>query len=691
MKSFVMILMLSTATFAAWQDAGDAHYKIDQFGYLPNESKVCVISSAQKGFNTPDVFSPGTTLQVKSWPGNQIVFSGTPTAWKNGAIDTIAGDKGWWFDFSSVTTPGEYIIFDEQKNLRSHPFRIGTNIYDQVLVQAMRTYYYQREAFEKKAPFADPRWVDGASHLNDTVARSVFDKTNAATARNMSGGWMDAGDQNKYITFLDDVISQMLYAYQKSPLAFTDSTNIPESKNGIPDILDEIQFEVQWMLKMQDTDGGVFIKVGCDNTNDPSPPSSDTRPRYYGKKCSSAAISFAAILAHVAYVYKDVPGLSAKAPALLVAAENAWTWFLAQTVLESWCDNGEVKSGDADRTGEQQKSAAARGAMWLWAATGKQVYHDYFKANYAKIDGVKMGWWGPYLMTNDDAAMFYTTMPGADATIKAAILASIATQDAANATYYGFKDTLALYRAFMPIEAFHWGSNMARASAGNINLRMIDFNVNTTNKAGYLKRALQYVHWFHGVNALGKVYLSTMYAWGAENSVDAFFHTWFASGTVWDNARTSPKGPAPGFLVGGPNNTYGKQGWEPPEAKLNIPPYDQPGEKSYKDFNEGWPGVSYAVTENAIYYQASYVRLLAGIIQSVKSTASSVRYNGAMVQGAYQAGQSGITLFRLDGRVVGGAGSALNIKDRSAALPAGIYLVQRREGGHVPIVKLLIP
>lgn len=596
------------------EDTGDSHYRVDQFGYLPTEEKVAVIGCAMEGYNSPEDFAPGGTLEVRSFPGGDTVFSAEPVVWNGGATDVLAGDKGWWFDFSSVTAEGDYIIYDPEKGLRSHVFRIAQDVYSDVLVQAVRTYYYQREGFAKVEPYADARWTDASSHANDKKARSVFDKENAETERDVSGGWMDAGDQNKYVTFLDGVIPILLYAYTTYPTAFSDDTNIPESGNGVPDILDEIDWEISWLLKMQDSDGGVFIKAGSLNTDDPSPPSSDTRPRYYGKKCTSSSISFAGIAAQTALVYRDVPELAGKVAELTSAAERAWSWFSEQSTLDEECDQGEIKSGDADRTAAEQEANAARAAYWLWKLTNSASYHDYFRENYSKLEGMAKTWWGPYRVQEADVAALYTLEPDADATVVADIKSSIASQESNCGDYYGFSDKKALYRAFMAEAAFHWGSNNPRASVGAILYRMIDLGLNPDRHDVYRKRALQHVHWLHGVNALGKVYLSNMGAFGAEDSVTEFFHTWYAHGTDWDSTILSSKGPPPGYLVGGPNTSYGTQGWEDAATHSISPPFGQPGEKAYKDFNEGWPEASYAVTENGIYYQAAYVRLLAAVI-----------------------------------------------------------------------------
>ena len=586
-------------------------YRVDQFGYLTGEEKVAVIGVAVTGFNAPDAFTgPGSTIEVRSVADDSIVYSGAPVEWNAGQEDPNAGDRGYWFDFSAVTTPGEYYLADVERGETSVPFRIGNDVYDDVLVQAMRTFYYQREGFAKEAPYADARWTDGASHANDEKARSIFEPDNATTERDVSGGWMDAGDQNKYVTFVNDVLPHLLYAYSHYPTAFTDTTNIPESGNGVADIIDEADWELEYLLKMQDADGGVFIKSGSADWNDPSPPSSDTRPRYYGAKCTSSTISFAAMVAQAAVVYDTIPALSDRVASLGSAAESAWDHFSAQPELQTDCDNAEIKSGDADLTGEQQLEVALRASYWLWIATGKDVYHSYFRAHLTDLEGVGNSWWGPYRIENSDVLLEYLSQPGADSATKTTIEGYVGSM-AATGDFFGFSNTQALYRAYMPDWSFHWGSTRPRVHVGNLVTRMIDAGVNTESHAIYLKRAQQHVHWMHGVNALSKVYLTNMGEHGAENDCTEIFHTWFTDGSNWDSSIDSLYGPAPGYVPGGPSTSYVSDGGD----ATMIPPAAQPGEKSYADFNDA-ARVSWALTENSITYQAPYIRLLASIIAS---------------------------------------------------------------------------
>lgn len=102
--------------------------------------------------------------------------------------------------------------------------------------------------------------------------------------------------------------------------------------------------------------------------------------------------------------------------------------------------------------------------------------------------------------------------------------------------------------------------------------------------------------------------LSNMYAYGAGNSQNEIYHTWFADGSDWDNALTSPKGPAPGYLPGGPNHMNDYNG--------NTEGYlrNEPLQKRYKDYNGEYPQNSWFFTEVAIYNQAPYVSLLSRLM-----------------------------------------------------------------------------
>ena len=119
-----------------------------------------------------------------------------------------------------MTTPGEYYVFDPTNNGRSYVFRIDENAYENVLKQVLRVFFSQRCGTAKPAPYAENGWADVACHLHanqDLDCRLVTDPTNAATSRDLSGGWHDAGDHNKYVNYAFEPCHDLLAAYRERP------------------------------------------------------------------------------------------------------------------------------------------------------------------------------------------------------------------------------------------------------------------------------------------------------------------------------------------------------------------------------------------------------------------------------------------------------------------------------------------
>lgn len=84
----------------------------------------------------------------------------------------------------------------------------------------------------------------------------------------MRGGWFDAGDYNKYVIFIELVFYNLLIVYEENVVVFGDNWNIFESGNGIFDLFDEVKWELDWLLKMINDDGSVYIKMGSFNYSD---------------------------------------------------------------------------------------------------------------------------------------------------------------------------------------------------------------------------------------------------------------------------------------------------------------------------------------------------------------------------------------------------------------------------------------
>ena len=541
----------------------DHHLLVDQFGYLPDEMKVAIIRSPQVGFDKSDTFKPGNSYQVRRTDNGNVVFSGLPKAWRSGETQESSGDIGWSFDFSAVTAPGQYFVFDVSKQVRSPNFIIGSKVYAGALKAAMRTFYYQRSGIAKVQANAEACWVDSAAYVGanqDSEAHDVTDRSSVGKVKDLAGGWFDAGDTNKYVTFAVQPVHQLLTSYTSHTAAFGDDTNIPESGNGVPDVIDEVKWETDWIKKMQYADGSFALKVGDLDFVNASPPSSDKSARFYVPSCTSATIAASGMLAHAAFVFRQFPSLTSEADDLKARALSAWRNYQSTPQKQTQCDTGAVKSGNADLNSGDQGSLAVEAAVYLFSLTGDKSFDDFIAAHYSETQPYHDIGWSRYKADQGESLLFYTTLPMATAKLKQTILSDKARDVRAGNQVYGFNASDDLYRAFLHDGQYHWGSNNVRANYGNSNLDVTTHDVGIKDTSAYRARALELLHYFHGVNPLGIVYLTNMYSYGAARSVNEIFHVWYAHGTKWSDATTTECGPAPGYVPGGPNASAGNNG-----------------------------------------------------------------------------------------------------------------------------------
>ncbi len=595
------------------QSVIDDHFRLDQVGYRPAAKKVAVIVDPQVGYNAPDPYTPGTTLEIRRSSDNLLVFSGTPVAWNGGATHVQSGDKAWWFDFSALTTAGDYYVNDPTNNTRSYTFSVDDAVYNDALKHAVRALYYQRCGTGKSTPYASAQHTDNnVCHngtLQDPTCRDVLQQTNALTERDLAGGWHDAGDYNKYTNFCFSTMHYLLDAYEQNPSIFPDNYGIPESGNGVPDILDEIKWELDWLLKMQDANGGVLMKVSTTGFQSATPPSVDVANRYYGAVASSATRTTCSILAHAAIVYNTVPSLQTYSATLLTKAQLAWTWLQNNPGFSNYNNSG-FGSANPEISNYSQSAASFVAAVYLFAATGNASYRTYVDANYTTIQPMQWTYWYPFESVHQDALLYYTSTTGATISIVNAIRNNCISSVSSNnqdllPAYNGLND---IYIAYMKDQDYVWNNNEFKAETGSIFANMLEYNLDPGNANNYRNAAEGYVHFFHGTNAVNYSFLSRSDLFGADNPIREIYHGWFGDGTVYDGNAVPYIGAPPGFLTCGVNNFYTPDGayTGPPIT----PPQNQPVQKSYKDWNTGWPENSWEVTEVGIYTQASYIKLL---------------------------------------------------------------------------------
>jgi aryl-phospho-beta-D-glucosidase BglC (GH1 family) len=604
--------------------------KIDQFGYLPDMKKIAIISIAKEGFNADTQSDLSTTLHVKRVSDDVSVFSALTTLWNDGATDSASGDKVYRFDFSTLMQEGEYYIYDDTNKLKSYTFKIASNVYEDVLKVATKTFFYQRAGFEKDKLYAT-NWEDNASHLHveqDSQARLIVptDPTTSdmQTQKDLSGGWYDAGDFNKYVNYADGALHDLLFAYEENPDIWSDSFDINESGNGIADILDEVKYELDWLLKMQEDNGSVIHKIASIEWGEVSPPSSDMIARRYSQVSSSATISFAGVLAHASLVFKDIN--SEYSQKLQNAATKAWQYMSENSdFINSEFDNSGFVNAAAEDTVSEKEKNLLNAAIYLFRLTKNEQFHKYIKDNKTTarlLSGDAYLQYDAMDKESQDALLYYTKDALADDTLKNEILSSyksnLSNEYVDFAPLLQAKEDKDAYMSY--IDAYYWGSNRAKANAGLslYNAKTYEVDVNVT-EIGEI--ASNFLHYFHGLNPLAKTYLSNMGDYGAENSVDEFYHMWFSDGSKWDSVKDS-FGPPPGFIVGGANASYNDSDTLMPDSTQKLK--EQPASKAYKDFNTILE-TSYKITENSITYQAAYIRLLSKFVSQSNTLQNSFK------------------------------------------------------------------
>jgi hypothetical protein len=641
------------------------HITIDQFGYRPGDEKVAVIADPQEGFNKDDRFTPGKVYQVRKSLDGAVVFVGEPQVWNNGETDPLSGDRAWWFDFSMLTEPGAYYLYDVENNVMSYEFRIADDVYERVLYHALRVYYYQREGMKHEAPFAEYPWFDAAAWVGpgqDREARDVFAPDDDSRVRDISGGWMDAGDTNKYVTFMDSCIQELMATYETNPAFFKDfCLNIPESHLDAPDILSEIKWEMDWLMKMQNEDGSAHIKCGMQRANASSPPSKDTTPRvYHGMKSSAAAIALAGVFAHGARVYKMIEIYEPYGGELQKRAVKSWDWYMERVkdgTRNDLIDNGEIRSGRANRELKVQDMMAVAASINLYGLTGDEKYHDYLRANYksvppmtADMESFHESGFINFPRQLGMGFVYYMGLQNADPIIVKDLQEKWKERANNTETFLPnrFIPEKSAYRAYIDKKIISWGHLQNRGVRGYESYLLSELNLIPELSHNFKENAANQLHHLHGVNPLGMTYLTNMYAAGASKSAKYMYHEWFMD--VPGFGMAAP----PGYLVGGPNvwphtsygrpqmtfeealkkgiktqnptdkQTYGQTGPFADYAHFRLPyrdalPEGQPPFKSYLDAPHYYGKVegvyrgfmSYAWTEPMCAYQSTYVRLLA--------------------------------------------------------------------------------
>lgn len=532
--ALLLLLAPTPVGSAAPPPSGPVH--VDQIGYRPGDPKWVAVGA------------PAAAFEVRRVLDDAIVHSGALALRRS--ADPGSGDTVHSGDFSLVTTAGEYYI--HVPGLGDSPrFLVHDAVYDDLFRKLLKGLYYQRCGTAIPGAFGG-FWTHGSCHDHGgAVASFDWSTTGGAPGgyRNTIGGWHDAGDYGKYSTNNGYAVGVLLQGYERDRARFAyDDCAIPESGNGVPDLLDEARWSLAWMFSMQDADGGVHHRESGATYQGMFPPESDAQTRYHTSLSSDATAVQCAALALAARVY--LPFDAPFAAACSTRAVMAWGWLLAHPT--------RVPTGGFvnlfGHTGATYIAGSEVGRR-LWAAAeihrlnGDTTARGYVDAHWGETLDFNGVWypdgWGD--VANMGAYTYHDT-PGATPavvsgqwwSIRNSLLSSAAgwrtrvNQDGygcAAATagsfgdyYWGFTGVLLRY-AWILLEGERHGGGAALREA-----------------------AREQLHYILGRNPLGKVYVTglgsrpVLHSHGAWNTAAAY--------TGVDDAACRP---VPFLLVGGPN------------------------------------------------------------------------------------------------------------------------------------------
>lgn len=500
---FAIVLSSCTTPAPTFEADKNQNIRFNQLGYY---------SKAIKEFVVADYTA--TSFKILNEKG-KIVFEGELI--DKGTWDT-SGEDIRLGDFTRLTKVGDYLI-QLNTGITSAPFQIAPWIYERALNASIKSFYFQRASMPIEEQYGGI-YKRASGHPDDQCLFHPSTGMEEGTL-NSFGGWYDAGDYGKYVVNAALTVGQMLNLLEMVPEAIpTDQLNIPESGNGIRDLLDEIRYELDWVISMQDEDGGVYHKLTALTFGPFIMPEAYDLDRYIIGKGTFSSLTFAAVMAQASRIYADIdPVFSSET---LVAAERAWDWAVEN-------DSVPYRNPEDVVTGEYGDVEFNDDFYWaaaeLFISTGKD---NYFEA-LTQYDQ-------PYIHQLTNSWKFFIRNMGFHT-----LLINDKQNEELIKKHLALSDELLAKMESIPygisIDHFEWGSN-----SDVLNQAMI-FCIahHLSGEQKYLDGAIRNTDYIFGKNATGFSFLTGF------GSKQVMFPHHRPSGA--DDIDE----PVPGFILGGPN------------------------------------------------------------------------------------------------------------------------------------------
>ena len=511
--------------------------RVNQVGYLPDGPKNATIVTAA---------TDPLPWQLTAADGT-VVATGTSTP---RGMDPASGQNVQTVDFSGYTTPGAgYRLTADGET--SYPFAIGGHVYDQLRSDSLRFFYLQRSGIAIDAALAGQAYARLAGHVGIAPNQgdtSVPCQPGVCDYRlDVRGGWYDAGDHGKYVVNGGIATAQLLSTFERTknaasavPGALADGTlRLPERGNGVPDILDEARWELDFLMRMQVPAGQPLAGMAHHKIHDqnwtglPLAPQNDPMLRELHPPNTVATLNLAATAAQCARLYVRYD--KGFADRCLTSARTAYAAAKAHpSIFASPADgNGGGTYDDANATDEFYWAAAE-----LYLTTGEPAYLSDLRASPLHTGSVfgasGFNWPDTAALGRLDLATVPNGLPAAERQ---------RVRDSVVAAATAYLNTLGgqAYGLPMPADGYFWG-----ATSNTINnVAVLATAFDLTGDRRFRDGALQGMDYIFGRNALNHSFVT---GWGTKTPQNQ--HSRIYAHELDPNLPNPPNG----AIAGGPNS-----------------------------------------------------------------------------------------------------------------------------------------
>jgi endoglucanase len=384
------------AEIAAYVPETGPSIRVNQLGYLPDGPKrATILSDAEAPLDFTVADAAGT-----------VVFTGRTTP---RGMDETAGAAVHVADFTALDATGEGFTLSLGEET-SYPFAIAAGLYADLRIDALSYFYPVRSGIAIDGAIAGQDYARPAGHISSPadgvankgdrdvpcqpaeVSEAIYGEPwTCDYTLSPVGGWYDAGDHGKYVVNGGISVAQLLATYERALLrngpalsALGDgSLPVPEAGNGVPDILDEVRWELDFFATMVVPSGeplaGMVHHKLHDNewTGLPLLPHLDEKIRELHRPSTAATLNAAAVFAQGSRLFAEHD--AAYAAKLKTDAVAAWRAALANPDIFAPAADGNSGGGpyNDDKVEDEFFWAAAE----LFLTSGEAEYLDYLKAS----------------------------------------------------------------------------------------------------------------------------------------------------------------------------------------------------------------------------------------------------------------------------------------------------------------------